>query len=93
VRRVFSFLSGLDSVFFFFGDALQNATQLFYDRILQMTKYFVMREYEDIPTGISLCCDSAFAHKKDFCPEMFLEISCRDLTIFTIFTLLTNLVI
>jgi hypothetical protein len=31
-----------------------------------MTKCFVMRECGDIPTGISLCCDSAFAHKKDF---------------------------
>ncbi len=97
VRRVFSFLAGLDSVFFFFGDALQNATQLFFNRIPQMTKYFVMRECEDIPTGISLCCDSAFAHKKNFSifkiPEMFLKISCRDLTIFTIFTLLTTLII
>jgi hypothetical protein len=49
-----------------------------------MTKYFIMRECEDIPTGISLCCDSAFAHKKDFFfnfPVRFLEISCRDLTI------------
>jgi hypothetical protein len=65
VRRVFSTLAGLDSVFFFFGDALQNATQSFFNRIPQMTKYFIMRECEDIPTGISLCCDSAFAHKKE----------------------------
>jgi hypothetical protein len=32
-----------------------------------------------------LCCDSAFAHKKEFSifkfPEWFLEISCRDLTL------------
>jgi hypothetical protein len=49
-----------------------------------MTKTFVMRECEDIPTGISLCGDSALAHKKKFSifklPERFLEISCRDLT-------------
>jgi hypothetical protein len=51
---------------------------------LQMTKYSAMRECEDIP----LCCDSAFAQKKEFSifkfPEMFLEISCRDLTIFSL---------
>jgi hypothetical protein len=61
VRRAFS---TLDSDLFF-GDAL-NAKQLFFSRLQQMTKYFVMREYEIISTGISLCCDSAFAHKKDF---------------------------
>jgi hypothetical protein len=31
-----------------------------------MTKYYVMRESKNIPTGISLCSDSAFAHKKEF---------------------------
>jgi hypothetical protein len=49
VRRVFSSLARLDSDFFF-GHALQYAKQLFYSRIPQMTKYFVMRECEDIPT-------------------------------------------
>jgi hypothetical protein len=24
------------------------------------------QDYENIPTGISLCCDSAFAQKKEF---------------------------
>jgi hypothetical protein len=70
-----------------FRDALQNTKQLFFNRIPQMTKYFVMREYEDIPTGISLCCDSAFAHKMEFSffesPERFSEVSCSDLTILT----------
>jgi hypothetical protein len=84
-RRVFSSLAGLDSVF---RNALQNATQLFFNRIPQITKYFVMRECENIPTEISLCCDSAFAHKKEFSifkfPERFLEISCRDLAIFSL---------
>jgi hypothetical protein len=97
VRRAFSSLAGLDSVFVFFKDALQNATQLFFSRILQMTKYFVIRECEDIPTGISLCCDSALAHKKEFSifkfPERYLEISCKDLTISTISTILTTLII
>jgi hypothetical protein len=45
VRRVFSSLPGLSSVF---GNALQNATKLFFDRIPQMTKYCVMRECENI---------------------------------------------
>jgi hypothetical protein len=62
VRRVFSSLAGLNSVF---RNAIQNATQLFFNRIPQMTKYYVMRESENIPTGISLCSDSAFAHKKE----------------------------
>jgi hypothetical protein len=47
---------------------------------------------EDIPTWISLCCDSAFAHKKEFSifkfTGRFLEISCRDLTTFAISTAL-----
>jgi hypothetical protein len=65
VRRVLYSLAGLNSDFFF-GLALQNGKQIFFNRIPQMTKYFVMRECEDIPTWRSLCCDSAFAHKKEF---------------------------
>jgi hypothetical protein len=45
VRRVFSSLAGLDSVF---GDALQNATQLFFGRIPQTTNHFVKRDCEHI---------------------------------------------
>jgi hypothetical protein len=63
VRRVFSSPVGLN---FDFGGALQNTKQIFLNRIPQMTKYFVMRECEDIPIGISLCCDSAFTHKMEF---------------------------
>jgi hypothetical protein len=48
VRRLSS-LAGLNSDFFF-GLALQNGKQMFFNRIPQMTKYFVMRECEDIPT-------------------------------------------
>jgi hypothetical protein len=62
VRRLCS-LARLDSDFFF-GHALQYAKQVFLDRIPQVTKYFVMRECEDSYTK-SLCCDSAFAHKKE----------------------------
>jgi hypothetical protein len=49
VRRVLSSLAGLDSDYFF-GLALQNGKQIFFNRIPQMTKYFTMRECEDIPT-------------------------------------------
>jgi hypothetical protein len=53
---------------------------------------------ENILIGISLCYDSAFAHKMKFSifefPENFLEISCRDLTTFALFaTLLITLII
>jgi hypothetical protein len=65
VRRVLTSLAGLDSDLFF-GLALQNGKQIFFNRILQMTKHFLMRECENIPKGISQCCDSAFAHKKEF---------------------------
>jgi hypothetical protein len=72
-----------------FGDAIQDAKQIILSRLPQMTKYFVMRECEDIPGWISLCCDSAFAHKKKFSifkfPERFLEISCRDLTLYSLY--------
>jgi hypothetical protein len=40
---------------------------------------------EDFPTWISLCCDSAFAHKKEFSifkiPERFLMISCAEISL------------
>jgi hypothetical protein len=83
VGRVFSSLAGLDSVF---GNALQIATQLFFDRIPQMTKYCVMRECENIHSWISLSGDLVFSHQQesyDFKPpKRFLEISSRDLTLF-----------
>ena len=37
----------------YFGDTLQNAKQLFFGRLPQMIKYFVMRECDDIPTWIT----------------------------------------
>jgi hypothetical protein len=83
VRRVFSSLAGLDSVF---GNALQNATQLLFDRIPQMTKYCVMREYENILHGYLYVFDLAFVIMKGIYgfkfPKRFLEISSRDLTSF-----------
>jgi hypothetical protein len=76
VRRVFSSLAGLNSVF---GHSLQNATQLLFDRIPQMNKYFITRECEHIgDTSISLQEGiSIFEFTK-----RFLEISCRDLVNF-----------
>jgi hypothetical protein len=41
--------SRLDSLFF--GDALQNAKQLFFTRLPQMMKYCIMRECENILCG------------------------------------------
>jgi hypothetical protein len=38
----------------YFEYALRDAKQLFLSRLSQMTKYFVMRECENIPTWISL---------------------------------------
>jgi hypothetical protein len=83
VRRVFSSLAGLDSVF---GDALQNAKQLFSTRIPQMTKYCIMRECENILCGYLYAGDLVFVILKGISifkfPKRFLEISSRDLTSF-----------
>jgi hypothetical protein len=54
-------IAGLDSVF---GNPLQNATQLFFDRIPQMTKYCVMRECENIHSWIYLSGDLVFSHQQ-----------------------------
>ncbi len=48
---VLSSLAGLDSDFFF-GLALQNGKQIFFNRIPQMNKYFVIRECEDSYTKL-----------------------------------------
>jgi hypothetical protein len=73
--------AGLDSVF---GDALQNAKQLFSTRLPQMTKYCIMRECENIPCGYLYDGDLAFVILKGIYgfkfPKRFLEISSRDLT-------------
>ncbi len=53
----------LDSAF---GNALQNATQLFFDRIPQMTKYCVMRECENILCGYLYDGDLVFVILKGF---------------------------
>jgi hypothetical protein len=62
-----------------FGDAMQDAKQLFFSRLPQMTKYFVMRECENIPTWISLSGDLAFSHQDGIYgfkfPKRFSELS------------------
>ncbi len=79
----------LDSVF---GNALQNATQLFFNRIPQMTKYCVMRECENIHSWVSLSGDLVFSHQQGIYgfefPKRFLEIFSRDLTSFLLFSIL-----
>jgi hypothetical protein len=81
VRRVFSSLAGLNSVF---GDALQNEKQLFSTRIPQMTKYCIMRECENILCGYLYDGDLVFVILKGISifefPKRTLEISSRYLT-------------
>jgi hypothetical protein len=83
VGRVFSSLAGLDSVF---GNGLQNATQLFFDRIPQMTKYCVMRECENIRSWIPLSGDLVFSHQQGIYgfkfPKRFL-ISLPEISLFS----------
>jgi hypothetical protein len=61
VGRVFSSLTGLNSAF---KNALQNAKQVFFDRIPKMTKYCVMTECENIHSWISLSGDLVFSHQQ-----------------------------
>ncbi len=80
---VFLHIAGLDSVF---GDAIQNAKQLFSTRLPQMFEYCVMRECENILCGYLYDGDLAFVILKGIYgfkfPKRFLEISSRDLTFF-----------
>jgi hypothetical protein len=61
----------------YFGDTLQDAKQLFLSRLLQMTKYFVTRECENIPTWRSLCLTTVFSQQGGISvlkfPKRFLE--------------------
>jgi hypothetical protein len=71
------------------GDVLHFAKQIFSLKLLQVTKYCIMRECENIHSWISLSGDSAFIHQNGIhgfkFPKRFLEISCRDLTLFKTF--------
>jgi hypothetical protein len=81
--RVFSSLAGLNSVF---KNALQNAKQLFHISLLQITKYCVVRECENIFCGYLYDGDLVFVILKGNYgfkfPKRFLEISSRHLTSF-----------
>jgi hypothetical protein len=84
----------------YFGDALQDAKQLFLSRLPQMTKYCIMRECEHIPTWISLSGDLAFSHQDGIYgfkfPKRFSELSQAKTSLysplFTLFTLLTLII-
>jgi hypothetical protein len=81
VRRVFSSLAGLNSVF---KNALQNGKQLFSVRIPVMAKYCIMRECDNIRNGYLYGGDLLFVILKGIYgfkfPKRFLEISSRGLT-------------
>jgi hypothetical protein len=70
------------------GDVLQYAKQLFSFRLLQMTKYCIMRECDNIHSWISLSSDLAFSHQDGIYgfkfPKRFLEISSSNLTLLSI---------
>ncbi len=80
------FLPRLDSSFY--DDALQNAKQLLYISLPLMTKYCIMRECDNILCGYLYDGDFVFVILKGIYgfkfPKRFLEISSRDLTLFSI---------
>jgi hypothetical protein len=80
------FLPRLDSSFY--DDTLQNAKQLFYISLLLMMKYCIMRECENILHGYLYDGDLVFVILKGIYgfkfPKRFLEISSRDLTLFSV---------
>jgi hypothetical protein len=81
----------------YFGDTIQDAKQLFFSRLPQMTKYFVMRECEHIPTWISLRGDLAFSHQDGIYgfkfPKRFSELSQAKTSLyFSLFTFVDILI-
>jgi len=75
------------------GDVLQYAKQLFSLRLPQMTKYCVMRECDNILSGYLSVMTTVFSQQDGIYgfkfPKRFLEISSRDLTLFsTLFSIL-----
>ena len=76
------------------GDVLQIAKQLFSVRLLLMTKFFVMRECDNILNGYLCVVTTVFSQQDGIYgfkfPKRFLEISFRDLTLFS--TLLSILI-
>ncbi len=76
------------------GDVLQFAKQLLPVRLLLMTKFFVMGECDNILSGYLFAVTTVFSQQDGIYgfkfPKRFLEISSRDLTLFSLFTLLLN---
>ena len=70
------------------GDVLQFGKQLFSVRLLLMTKFFVMRECDDVLIGYLSSVTTIFSQQDGIYGfkflTWFLEISCRDLTLFSI---------
>ena len=70
------------------GDVLQFAKQLLPVRLLLMTKFFVMRECDNILSGYLCAVTTVFSQQDGIYgfkfPKRFLEISSRDLTLFSI---------
>ncbi len=76
VRRVFSSLAGLNSVF---GNALQNPTQLFFWQDSANDQILCHEGVWEYPSWISLSGDSVFSHQQGVygfkSPKRFFEIS------------------
>ena len=70
------------------GDVLQVRKELFSARLLLMTKFFVMRECENILCGYLCAVTTVFSQQDGIYGfkflEGFLEISSRDLTLFSL---------
>jgi hypothetical protein len=80
----------------YFGDTIQDAKQLFFSRLPQMTKYFFMRECEHIPTWISptwisLSGDLAFSYQDGIYgfkfPKRFSELSQAKTSLYSLYIL------
>jgi hypothetical protein len=86
----------VDCLFFgksYHGDVLQFAKQFLPVRLLLMTKFFVMRECDNILSGYLCAVTTVFSQQDGIYgfkfPKRFLEISSRDLTLFsTLFSIL-----
>jgi hypothetical protein len=70
------------------GNVLQYEKQLLSLRLMQMTKYCIIRECDNIHSWKSISGDLAFSHQHGIYgfnfPKRILEISSRDLTLFSI---------
>ena len=73
-------------------DVLQLAKQLFSVRLLLMTKFFVMRECDNILSGYLCAVTTEFSQQDGIYgfkfPKRFLEISSRDLTLSSLSSIL-----